>query len=190
MDLQIEAAIEQVRAGNVDAYARVVDTYERRLRVSLAGRCPPGVDADEIAHLAFVEAYRQIDRYRAGTEFYVWLWVIARNKLREEARKNMRRCVREKNVLDQLLATEMEREPAANGKEEEDDSYVAGLKDCLADISEDCARLLRLRYVESLSLQSISRSIGRTVSALKSQFFTIRKNLRECVRRKLALAGS
>jgi hypothetical protein len=38
------------------------------------------MDPDEIAHLAFIEAYRNLERYRAESNFFAWLCVIARHR--------------------------------------------------------------------------------------------------------------
>ena len=78
---EVQSAIERVRDGNVDDYRTVVAAYHQRLRAALAGLCPPGVEADEIAHLAFLEAYRNLARFEAGTNFFAWLCAIARRRI-------------------------------------------------------------------------------------------------------------
>ena len=59
---EIERALTRVKAGWVEDYGTVVAVYHQRLRAAMVVWCPPGIEVDEIAHLTFVEAYRQLDR--------------------------------------------------------------------------------------------------------------------------------
>src|SRR5258708_32186861 len=92
-EAEIEKAIARVREGSVDDYEFVVRAFQGRLRGMVANSCPPGLDPDEIAHLAFVEAFRKIDGYQPGTRFFAWICTIARLILLSELRK-MRREMR------------------------------------------------------------------------------------------------
>jgi DNA-directed RNA polymerase specialized sigma24 family protein len=47
--------------------------------------------------------------------------------------------------------------------------------------------LLSLRYSKDASIGSISRHLGKSASAVKFQLFAIRRKLRECVNRKIAM---
>jgi DNA-directed RNA polymerase specialized sigma24 family protein len=80
-ELEIEQAIERTRHGCIDEYRALVAAYHQPLRAAVAGYCLPGVDSDEIAHLAFLQAFRNIGQYRAGTDFFAWLCAIARHQL-------------------------------------------------------------------------------------------------------------
>ena len=71
-ELAIDEAIRRVQAGNVEDYRIVVIAFHQRLRTGIAALCPPEVEAEEIAHLAFLHAYRHIDEYRLGTNFHAY----------------------------------------------------------------------------------------------------------------------
>lgn len=179
----IEAALEQVKHGAADDYAVVIGAYQRRLRAWLAGVCPPGVEPDEIAHRAFIEAYQQIDRYQAGTRFYSWLSVIARNLLLAELKRRQRQEKNSANYLQHVVISGMLEEVAAQREDEEE--RISALRSCEESLSEECRALLRERYTEVNPLQLIATHLGKTVAAIKFQLFAIRRNLRDCVRRKL-----
>ena len=78
---QLDAAIARTRSGDADAFDAVVRACSWPLRCWLAGRCPPEIDPDEVAHLAFVAAYRCLAEYRSETNFRSWLWTIAKHQL-------------------------------------------------------------------------------------------------------------
>src|SRR5258706_9617086 len=106
----IEEAIRRVRDGSVDAYEDVVGSCQGRLRAMISNMCPPGIDPDEIAHLAFVEAFRKIDQYTPNTRFFAWLATIARLLLLAELRKFRREARTRENYLEQAVGQAMESE--------------------------------------------------------------------------------
>src|SRR5436190_1942358 len=105
----VEQAILSVKAGNIEEYRTVVVVFHHRLRAAIAGLCPPGVEAEEIAHCAFIEAYRRIDQYQPGTNFFAWLSSIARNQLRAEFEKIRRRARNKENYLGHVVVQQLDR---------------------------------------------------------------------------------
>lgn len=64
--MELDEQIKQVQAGNLDAFAEIVQLHERPIRAWLVSRCPPGGDADEVAQKTFVQAFKRIDDYEIG----------------------------------------------------------------------------------------------------------------------------
>jgi RNA polymerase sigma-70 factor (ECF subfamily) len=95
---EVENALRAVATGSVEDYRIVVTAYHRRLKLWLAGYCPPGVEPEEIAHLAFLEAYRRIGQYQLGTDFYAWLCAFGRNLVRAECQK-IQRLAHNKKII-------------------------------------------------------------------------------------------
>ncbi|MBN1670514.1 MAG: sigma-70 family RNA polymerase sigma factor [Kiritimatiellae bacterium] len=179
-----EQAIERVKAGEIDAYATVVELYERPLRAMIAGLCPPGLSPDEIAQTVFVEAYRRIDEYKPGTHLQAWLKAIARFTLLGEYKKRKREAAHQQDYLRHALVSGLgqilhqEREPR--------DERMAALHDCVGSLDDRARDVLMARYQTETPLKTIANRLGRTVEAIKFQLFATRRKLRECVERKLA----
>jgi RNA polymerase sigma-70 factor, ECF subfamily len=184
-EAHIEAAVQQVRKGDLDAFAVVVETYQRRLRSWLASLCPPGVEADELAQRAFIIAYRQIDHYRPDTHFFAWLSTIGRNLLLAELKRLQRQDQRSAHYLEHVLATGLE--TMTDEALELQEQRIAALRSCEEELSEKSRALLTERYAYEAPLQAVASRVGKTVAAIKFQLFTIRHKLRDCVRRKLKL---
>jgi RNA polymerase sigma-70 factor (ECF subfamily) len=182
--INVEQAIQRVQEGCVEEYRSVVLAFHSRLRALVTGLCPPGVEADEVAHCAFVEAYRRINQYQLNTNFFAWLSAIARNLLRAECEKIQRRSRNEHNYLDYLLVqyldSALREEPALLA------ARSRFLAECISQLDERARSLLIMRYNHGLRVQEIARRLARSVSAVSVQLFTLRKALRGCVRRKLA----
>jgi RNA polymerase sigma-70 factor (ECF subfamily) len=181
----VEEAIRRVREGSVDAYEIVVSSCQGRLRAMISSFCPRGIDPDEIAHLAFVEAFRKIDQYTPNTRFFAWLGTIARLLILVELRKLRREARCRENYLEQAVGQAMEAELEAGAELEE--QRVRALRGCVAGLPDHLRQVVQLRYDRDASIENISRKVGRTSGAVKVQLFDIRRKLRECVNRKLAL---
>jgi RNA polymerase sigma-70 factor (ECF subfamily) len=181
-DPEIEEAIERVRNGNTDDFRIVVAAYHQRLRASLAGLCPPSVDSEEIAHLSFVEAYRNLGRYQAGTNFFAWLCAIARNRLLAECKRIQRQASHQRNYLEQLLVERVVE--LAEAEPELTDARLGWLRQCVTELKPSFQAILERRYGRGETIEGIARAVGRTAGALRVQLFAIRKQLRRCIEGK------
>ena len=182
-DPDIDQAILQVQAGSTEDYQTVVAAYHRRLRTWLAGFCPPGVEPDEITHVAFLEAYRRISRYQAGTDFFAWLCAFARNLVLTEGEKIQRRARNQQNYLELCLAEQQASEAKSADSMAEVRSRL--LAECVDLLKREARELIGWRYGEGLRVGAIAQRLGRSASAVSVQLFGLRKVLRDCVAGKM-----
>jgi RNA polymerase sigma-70 factor (ECF subfamily) len=182
---EVEEAIRRVQGGATASYEIVIQAYARRLRRLIARLCPPTMETDEVAHLAFVTAFREIRRYQPGTEFLLWLSSIARNLILAELKRIKREIHNRQNYLEYETALGLEE--GLSVPSEAGEARIRALKTCTSQLSEEHQSLLRMRYSEEASIQNLSTNLGKTLSAVKVQLFAIRKKLRDCVTRRLAL---
>jgi RNA polymerase sigma-70 factor, ECF subfamily len=184
-DAPLEAAIRQVRGGDVQAFAAVVRRFERPLRAWLAAHAPPGVDVDEVAQTTFIAAYSRLDDYAPGTNFAAWLFTIARYQLKTETTRLRRIDDYRSRYAPDLLARELDRrsdEPAA------DDEQLGFLRECLEAVDDRRRRFLTWRYDEAIPLAEMAERSGRSVMAVKKQLWLLRRQLQECIEGKVAAA--
>jgi RNA polymerase sigma-70 factor (ECF subfamily) len=183
-DPDIDQAILRVQAGSTEDYQTVVAAYHRRLRIWLAAFCPPGVEPAEITHLAFLEAYRRIARYKAGTDFFAWLCAFARNLLLTECEKIQRRARNQQNYLELCLVEQQAAAARAALSMVEVRSRL--LAECVESLKQEARQLIAWRYGDGLRVDAIATRLGRSASAVSVQLFGLRKVLRDCVMGKLA----
>ena len=180
----IEQAIQRVKAGCVDDYSTVVSAYHQRLRAALAEWCPPGVGVDEIAQFAFIQAFRQLHRYRPGTNFFAWLCAIAHHHLLGETEVLRRGARNRENYLQHLITQQLHE--ATAGEPELNDTRIRLLDECLQVLSPEAQELIGERYRERRTVESLASTLGRTASAVSVNLFAIRRKLRECIEAKSA----
>jgi RNA polymerase sigma factor (sigma-70 family) len=180
----IEQAIQRVKAGFVDDYATVVSAYHQRLRATVADWCPPGVGVDEVAQFAFIQAYRQLDRYRPGTSFFAWLCAIARHQLLTETEALRRGARNRENYLQHIITQQLHE--ATAGEAELNDTRMSYLEECLQTLRPEAQALIEERYRDRRTVESLAMTLGRTAAAVSVNLFAIRRKLRECIEAKSA----
>lgn len=180
----LSAAVERVKAGDRGAYAELVTRLERPLRAWLVGRAWPGIDVDDVAQRAFVQAYVQLHRFQAGTDFPAWLFTLASFELKTEMNRVRRTADYHARFVSELLEQDLVRyEELGAGHE----ARIEHLERCLAQLDERQRELLGWRYREQLPLAEIGERLGRSVPAIKKALWKLRGRLGDCV--ELGVAG-
>ncbi len=81
----------RVAAGDPEAFAPIVERYQRRLFGYFLGLVHDPSSAADLAQETFVRAYRAAPRYRESGRFEAWLFRIAANLVRSDRRRAARR---------------------------------------------------------------------------------------------------
>jgi len=170
-------AVRAVRGGEVAAFGRLVERYQRRVfGLSLMLTRDPAA-AEELAQDAFVRAFTHLDAYDAARPFYPWLATIA---------------VR----LSQNWLTQRARHESREGQPGAADAEAKGadpLTLLIAD--EESRRLWRwvaalptgeraaaiLYYRQELTVDDVARALGVSGGTVKTLLFRARRHLRRSV---------
>ncbi len=188
----LDDAIRRVQAGDSEAFTVLVETYQRALRTWVARYCPPGVEADEIAHRAFISGFESIHRFTGGA-FLPWLCAIARHELLGELKRQKRSRQRPHGALAELA--ELERSSAMAELEDPqvadlEQQRIIALRTCLAQVRGTAAQLLDRRYRLGEDLAAIAAGLGLSLDAVKSRLHWLRGKLHACVTARLATAAT
>jgi len=175
----LDALLRRTQNGDLDAFEAVVRQFEGPLRAWTIAHCPPGGDADDVAQKTFIEIFRRVSEYRAGSDFRVWLFTVARFQMRAEITRLQRLADYHQRYAPRALTDELQRR--ADNPANEPEQRVEWLKLCVQKLSEPNRQILTGRYEESLPLEEIARRTNRSVGAIKKQLFILRAKLLECV---------
>jgi RNA polymerase sigma-70 factor (ECF subfamily) len=153
------AIIQQVLAGDVEAYSRLVDRhYDRCARIAmriLGNR----EDAEEAIQDAFLRAFRALGSYEDRERFSAWLSRILINQCRTIRTRVQRR----EEVFSHLELADAELFADAESVE----SAWPDLERALAQLPADQREAVVLRYSDDLTYEEMARITGAGESALK-----------------------
>jgi RNA polymerase sigma-70 factor (ECF subfamily) len=153
-----DAVVRRVRAGDVEAFALLVDRYHARLARYAVHLLGDRAEAEEQVQEAFVRAYRSLDRYEEREQFGPWILRILVNRCRSALARNARRSA-----------------AAAAWAQDASESSVAldqsGLREelaaALARLPGEQREAVVLRYAQDLGYEEIAAITGVGISALK-----------------------
>lgn len=167
--------IELARAGDVDAFATFVRRYEHRVRGVLLRLLGDARDVEEATQDVFVQAWRNLDRFRGDAAPFTWLYRIAVN----EALMRQRRKRLAETELDEAAGA-----PSSSTTAAAETAELRGF--LLVQISElplEYRAPLVLRDLEGLSNEEVAAVLDLTVAAAKSRIHRARMRLREALQR-------
>jgi RNA polymerase sigma-70 factor (ECF subfamily) len=163
---------DRARRGEVDAYERLVETYQQlAFRVAYV-ITRSAADAEDATQEAFVKAYYALPRFRAGSAFRPWLLRIVANEARNRRRSAGRR---------EALALRFESDPVARlgessgGAASSPEVLALGaernrdLIDALGKLDGKDREVITLRYFLDLSEAEMAGALGCAKGTVKSR---------------------
>jgi RNA polymerase sigma-70 factor, ECF subfamily len=172
------ALVEQARAGDVDAFNRLVELYQDYLYAMIVRVVRDRDVAEDAAQDAFFSAYRNLDRF-SGPSFRAWLTRIGINAARDILRKRRRRPSEPYPEWEDDAW-----QPPAPKAEGPEARTVAGaqrsaIAGAMTAITEDQRVAIILFDVQGYDYAEIAEMTGVSVGTVKSRIHRGRLALRE-----------
>lgn len=146
---------------------------------------------DNLAQEVFVAAFRGFDGYRGDAPLRSWLIGVARRRLYDYLREEMRRRAREADDLGAAIdGWRVERVESDTRSPLDREREAVALAACIRGLAKDKAELVRAHYFRGRSLTDLASALGRKESAVRMTLMRIRQGLRACVRSRLAMEGA
>ena len=137
-----------------------------------------GVDpdwVDDLAQDAFVVAYRELETFDEDRDFGKWLRGIARNLVRNELRKAVRRRIMNEDLTCHLLLT---REPESSLF---DGRQVSALRDCVEELPSKSRALVHSRYHEGWNAAQMAEKFQIKAATIRQALLRVRRQLYQCI---------
>jgi RNA polymerase sigma-70 factor (ECF subfamily) len=187
------------QAGDRTALGRLLLLHSEQLSRQLTVKMPPSLrrvtSADDVLQQAYTLAFRDFESFeiRGPGSFYAWLKSIAEHQLqnaiksasRQKRGGNLRQveAVRSdtgsmRDLVDQLDAGDGT--PSLAVRKEE---AFAALNVALAELPDDYREVIRLRFIQGLSVDETAKVMDRTPAAVRSLADRAKKQLREAIGR-------
>ena len=173
--------IQEILAGNRQAFAKLVKKYQERLFNSLTYVLQDRTEAEDVVQEALTQSFLKLSTFRCEGAFYTWLYRIAWNIACTRRRKR-----RNEVSLEQLCETSGNElaEASPSIRVDRDDS-VYRVRKALADVNETFRTVLVLRHLEGHSYDAIAEMLDLPVGTVRSRIHRGRSELRRTLLRHL-----
>jgi len=178
-----EFSLDELRAGNRDEYARLVETYYEMIYNLVFRMLNDPQDAEDILQETFLKAYRHLKGFDGRSSLSTWLYRIATN----EALMFLRRRRMETVSIDESKETETgEQEPlqiidwcCLPEEELVSAEAQAHLDEAVTRLSPNLRVVFVLRDIQGLSTREVGEVLNLTETAVKTRLSRARLQLRE-----------
>lgn len=193
------AAVERVRAGDLEAFRELFNRYESRARAIAFGVVANRDDAEDVVQEAFLKAYRNISSFRGQSSFYTWFYRIVFNLSIDLSRKRYRKVessLGESEAIDALRyqSENVSRGGGAAGDGRELVGHIDGpeevvnradirrsISQALDGLSADHRAVIVLREIEGLSYNEISDVVGCSKGTVMSRLHHARRRMQKAL---------
>lgn len=166
-----KALVEKILQGEKKAINSFYKTYKAKLLAFISQKVADKKDAEEILHDTFISALDSLPLFKFNSSLFTWLCSITRHEIADFYRKKKIKTIVFSHFpfLEKLVDQALSPELAMEEKE-----LKQKISRTLRSLSEGYSQILRLKYIEGLSMAQISQKLGKTVKAVESKLFRAR----------------
>lgn len=171
------ALIQRIVAGDTQAFAELVRTYQHMVYTVCHRVLRNAQDAEEATQDAFVKAYQHLAGFGGTAKFSTWLYSIAYRTAVSHARRRRDDMV----SVNELTHPPSDRQPST--------APVGDMRQhldrALATLNPEDAAVLTMFYLDELSVEEIVTATGLGASNVKVKLHRGRRKLGEALQRTL-----
>ena len=175
-----EQLVERALAGDGDAFGEVVRRWERKIYALAYGITGSVEEARDATQETFINAYRNLARFRGEAQVSSWLHRIAVNQCITRQR---RARVRAETGLEdeveagreQFLSTAGDASPANTS---ESLQRAEAVRRAVASLPQELREVVLMKEFEELTFQEIAEALRIPLSTVKSRLYTALRQLR------------
>lgn len=168
--------VEAVLAGDREAYALLVQRYQRPIYNFAYRMLGNREEAEDATQDAFVRAFAHLGRFKASEPFRPWLYRIAANACTDRLRRRGR--VVDGGEDDHRLEQAADPDPGPEEALVRKDQ-VAQLREAIASLPEAYRQLVILAHLQHLSYNELVQVTGLPMTIVKNRLYRARLMLKE-----------
>lgn len=177
-----ESYIQNILKGDIQAFRYLVNKYKDRAFNLSRSIVHSDLDAEEATQDAFIQAYRNLSKFRAKASFSTWFYRIVVNESLKKIKKKKLHYIPIDEVLMNDIIPDIRIEAIEHLHQEEQKEII---NEVLEKLKETECLLLKLYYLEEKKINEISEITGLTLSNCKVILYRARKNFAEIYEKKI-----
>jgi RNA polymerase sigma-70 factor, ECF subfamily len=159
--LEEAGLVEEARAGDPEAFARLYDAYVERVTRYVYFRVSEPIDTEDLVAQVFLKAWENLERYKMGSSpFIAWLYTIARNLVIDHYRTK-------KNALPLEEAIALPSDMEMPDEEAQTRFDLQAMRDALQFLTSDQQQALILKYIAGLPNDSIAKIMHKQEGTIR-----------------------
>ncbi len=165
--------VERARAGNLSAFAKLVDLFQDDIFKMVFYRIRTQMDAEDITQEVFMQAFRKLSGLKKVERFKSWLFSIAINRVRDfNRKKRFRSLFKMPDGSDEIRTTELQiddnPEPINELMRQDFWKQIGLILDKLPRMEKE---VFLLRFLDHLSIKEISSALKKSESTVKTYLY-------------------
>ncbi len=178
-DLTDEQLVELAVSENPEAFGEIVNRWERKIFALCYGMLGREDEAKDAAQEAFINAYRNLAKFRGDAKVSSWLHRIAVNQCLTKKRREKSRSETflddEKNEEERYFVAPPDQTPS---REFESNEKTRAVRQVISSLPEDLRQIVIMKEFEEMTFQEISETLELPLSTVKSRLYTALKQMR------------
>jgi RNA polymerase sigma-70 factor (ECF subfamily) len=178
------ALIRAAQAGDEEAFARLVQTYDQQVLKLAYSLLRSQEEAYDIYQEAFLRVHKNLSRFRFDCSFHTWLYRIVTNLCLDALRR--RKARREEQPVVETAEGPRDRLETAPEQRADLDpqrrmlskELSARIRDTLSQFTPRERLVFELRHYEGMRLRAIGEMLGTTEEAAKNCLFRATQKMR------------
>jgi len=172
--------IDRCLAGDQEAFARLYETYARRIKAYFLRSGFDISAADDCVQETFLRVHSSLATFDPDRgAFSVWLYAIARNVTRRQWERRKQPDNFDAELAEQVFA--VSDNPGLHAEAREEGNAVQA---CVEALPGELANIVRLRYVEARTTRGIGELTGLPESTVRLRLQQASDLLAQCLRSK------
>jgi RNA polymerase sigma-70 factor (ECF subfamily) len=163
-----------------ERFIQCLTDHQNRLFVYLVSLLGDVHEARNVLQETNLELWRKSTDFIEGTDFAAWSRKTAYFKVLAFLRDRKR----DRHLFDEALLDQIAQRPQ---EAQDDESLHVALRHCLAALPDQLRFLINQRYGSGLPIRELAQRVGKSEAALKVALSRIRKQLMQCIERRLAV---
>jgi RNA polymerase sigma-70 factor (ECF subfamily) len=162
--------VERCRRGDVDAFAVLIDRYQRPVFNAVYHIVRSYEDAREVAQQVFMKIYQHLDSFHGDGRFFSWVYRTAINEAINHVKSR-----REVELLDE--ESNVRRDSAEHAQQIADSAR--DVHDAVMRLKREYREVVVLRHFLDYSYRDAAELLHLSEKTVKSRLFTARQLLRQ-----------
>jgi RNA polymerase sigma factor (sigma-70 family) len=147
------------------AFTQIVNRYQKRLYWHIRRMVVDHDDTDDILQNTFIKAFNALDRFRAESQLFTWLYRIATNETLSYLNKKKLSLLVRFDDMESHLAAKLEADPELSG-----DRIMLRLQKAILRLPDKQRLVFNLKYFDGMKYEDMSQMLGTSVGALKASY--------------------